>query len=233
MVKDGRIRVHVADIDRLTPHTVHLSSGEPLKADVLVCATGWRKEPSIQFKLDASGIGLPQAPTEQAQLATDADDKLLKMYPSLKGQPTLNFKPKGDPLRLYRFIVPPARMADRNIAFSGMVSSVSTASVASVQALWISAYLDGKLANEAKTLNEITDEVMTNTQWGKWRYPCGYGATLPDMVFDALPYIGTLLKDLGLKVNRKSGVIADLTVPYGPRDFTGIVNEWVEGVAKA
>ena len=64
------------------------------------------------------------------------------------------------------------------------------------------------------------------TQWGKWRFPCGYGARFPDMAFDALPWIGLLLRDLGLKVNRKSGTFAEITEPYTPRDFVGLVDEW-------
>lgn len=67
---------------------------------------------------------------------------------------------------------------------------------------------------------------MLHTQWGKWRYPTGYGASLPDFVFDALPYMGLLMQDLGLKVNRKNGVIAELTEAYSPRDFVGLVDEW-------
>jgi hypothetical protein len=60
------------------------------------------------------------------------------------------------------------------------------------------------------------------------RYPTGYGANLPDFVFDALPYIDLLLQDLGLKVNRKPGLWAEIFHPYSPRDFVGLVDEWVE-----
>lgn len=63
------------------------------------------------------------------------------------------------PASRYRFIVPPARVKDRNIAFAGMVSSVSTASAANAQSLWISAFFDGKLDHIASTQEEITDEV--------------------------------------------------------------------------
>ena len=136
MVKRGEIRVHTADVDHLSRHTVHLSDGTELPADVLVCSTGWRKEPSIRFlNFGTAGIGLTQSPSEQAELVTAYDDKILKMYPKLVNQPTLNFKPKNNPFRLYRFMVPPGRIADRNIAFAGMVSSASTSICASVQAL--------------------------------------------------------------------------------------------------
>ena len=40
-VKKGKINVHVADVERLTEKTVHLTDGQDLKADVIVCATEW------------------------------------------------------------------------------------------------------------------------------------------------------------------------------------------------
>lgn len=184
MVRTGAVRVHNADIERLTDHTVHLTDGTNLEADVLVCSTGWRKEPSIRFlNFGTAGIGLQHSPTEQSRLATQYDEKILSLYPKLRSQPTLNFKPKNDPYRLYRFMVPPARLTDRNIAFAGMVSSVSTSICASVQALWISAFLDGQLDRLARSEEDITKEIMLHTQWGKWRYPCGYGASLPGTLY--------------------------------------------------
>lgn len=117
----------------------------------------------------------------------------------------------------YRFIVPPARIDDRNIAFAGRVSSVSTASAANAQALWISTFFDGKLDRLASTPREVRDEVMLHTQRGKWRCPTGYGAILPNFVLDALPSIDLLLRDLGLKVNRKSSLFAKIWHPYESR----------------
>ena len=189
MIKKGQIKVHIADISHLTggPDTVHLDNGESFPADLIVTATGWKKEPSVKFNLGPNGIGLPYSASTQAQLATQADSEVLKRFPRLADQPALKFKPKSDPFRLYRFMVPPTRINDRNIAFAGLVSSVSTSICASAQALWIAAFLDGKLDRLAKTEKEVTDEVMLHTQWGKWRHPTGYGASLPDFVFDAIP----------------------------------------------
>ena len=169
-IRKRKINVHVADVDRLSEKTVHLSDGTELKADVLLCATGWSKQPSVRFvNFGSAGIGLPQSATEQVGLVKDADNKILSLYPRLRAQPNLNFKPDDNPYRLYRFIVPPARIEDRNIAFAGVVSSVSTASVANAQALWISAYLDGRLDKIASTPEEVTNEAVLHSQWGKWR----------------------------------------------------------------
>ena len=106
MVKQGKINAHIADVERLTKNIVHLTDGTDLKTDVLVCATGWRKESSVRFlNFGTAGIGLPQTPTEQAKLATDADKKILEMYPRLRDQPALKSKLKSAPYRLYRFTV--------------------------------------------------------------------------------------------------------------------------------
>lgn len=36
-----------------------------------------------------------------------------------------------------------------------------------------------------------------------------------------------LLVDLGLTVNRKKGMLGELSEPYGPEDWAGLVGEWV------
>ena len=66
---------------------------------------------------------------------------------------------------------------------------------------------------------------MLHTQWGKWRYPRGYGAYLPDLAFDAMTYVDLLLNDLGIKVNGKINVFRDFFTPYGPDDIVGLVEE--------
>lgn len=231
LVKEGRIRVHVDNIDRLEPGRVVLASGEVLEADGMVCSTGWKKESSIRFTgLDDVGLGLPQALVEadRLKLNAKADTDVLAMFPRLKDQPELRFKPKeADPLRYYRFMVPSTMLESRNLAFAGMVSTVSTAICATVQAAWIAAFLDGKLDRIAETPEEATQEIMLHTQWGKWRYPCGYGASLPDFVFDGLPYVNMLMKDMSINTRRKRGVLKELISPYAPPDFAGILDEWV------
>lgn len=189
MIKKGQVKVHIADVDHLSsnPDTVHLTNGTSFPADIIITATGWKKEPSVHFNLGPAGIGLPYSASAQQQLAREADADILNQFPRLADQPSLKFTPKSDPFRLYRFMVPPTRVNDRNIAFAGLVSSVSTSICSLTQGLWISAFLDGKLDRMAKTEEEVTREVMLHTQWGRWRHPTGYGASLPDFVFDAVP----------------------------------------------
>ncbi|KAK5954136.1 hypothetical protein OHC33_004708 [Knufia fluminis] len=231
LVKQGKTRVHIANVDHLTEHEVHLSTGDILKADVVVCATGWDKKPPSYFDYPGANIGLPQSTEEQTCLIAAADNEILTRFPRLRDQPQLGSAvapdTSGDPHRLYRFIVPPNFVQTRNLAFAGALSAICTAIVANSQALWISAFFDGKLDRLASTDEEITREVLLHTQWGKWRYPCGYGAIAPDLPFDALPYVDLLHKDLGLRVKRKANWFWELFEWYGPEDFGGLVDEWV------
>ncbi|KAL8712587.1 MAG: hypothetical protein Q9220_003118 [cf. Caloplaca sp. 1 TL-2023] len=68
-------------------------------------------------------------------------------------------------------------------------------------------------------------------RFGKWRYPMGYGARFPDVVFDGLPYFDLLLGDLGLRRWRKGwGWLGELVGgSYLAGDYRGLVEEWREG----
>jgi cation diffusion facilitator CzcD-associated flavoprotein CzcO len=231
MVREGKIRVHVENIDHLERKTVVLRDGTKLPADVLICSTGWKKESAVKFQgLDEHAFGLPYNQAEKEALNKEADTEVLQMFPRLKDQPRLACEPKtGDPLRLYRFMVPPTMINQRNIAFAGMVSTVSTSICASVQGLWIALFLHGQIDRLPQSAEEVKQEVMLHTQWGKWRYPCGYGASLPDFVFEALPYMDLLLKDMQLQNHRKSSWLAEMFSPYSPGDFAGLPEEWKQG----
>ena len=180
LVKNGKIRPHIADVEKLDGKTVHLTNGEKLETDVVICATGWKKESQLSItNIGKGGTGLLYTSEERAKVIKDADRETLKEFPSLKHQPVLRFERQDEePLRLYRFIVPPTMAFSRNLAFAGMVSTVSTAMFASVQGLWITAFFDNKLSRMAKTDDEVTKEVIRHTQFGKGRYPCGYGAQI-------------------------------------------------------
>ncbi|KUJ17596.1 putative dimethylaniline monooxygenase [Mollisia scopiformis] len=231
LVKSGKIRIHTTDVSKLDGNTVYPENGKAIETDVVVCATGWKKDPTFKFQnLGEAGLGLPYTAVEKTGLSRKADEDVLKMFPSLRNQPILKTPaPESDPLRLYRFVVPPTMVAKRNLAFAGMVSTVSTSIFAAVQGLWITAYFDGNLDRIASSQQEITDEVMLHTQWGKWRYPCGYGARLPDFAFDALCYIDLMLRDLGLKNHRKKSQMEEIFKPYKPTDYAGLVEEWEAG----
>ncbi|PGH00335.1 hypothetical protein AJ80_09190 [Polytolypa hystricis UAMH7299] len=256
LVRQGKIRVHVSDISHLSAGTVHLTSGESIPTDALISSTGWTSRPTFKFLPQGidTQLGLSydiSAGETPDKLAQKADAEILKRFPRLKNQPTVNnpyIKDKDDaiagsgvtrsntvPFRLYRHIVPPAFIHDRSIGFVGLLSNFSMLLTAQAQALWLAAYFDGKLPLLEPSSPSFDDDIrwdaVLNSQFAKWRYPFGNPQS-PDFVFDFVPYVDWLLGDLGLKVHRKKGRLAEWLEPYGPEDYKGLIEEWKESLQK-
>ena len=45
-------------------------------------------------------------------------------------------------------------------------------------------------------------------------------------MFEAIPYMDLLLNDMGLNNHRKKSFLAEVTTPYSPGDYTGLIDEW-------
>jgi hypothetical protein len=194
-------------------------------------------------------------PLFTTEMVDKADKEIFSRFPRLKQQPVQNknlvplLESKGvstkdkinpsttlTPYTLYRFMVPPSQrlLQLRDIAFAGVLMNISVAPMAHAQSLWINAYFDGRLASsvigtaegEGKSMEAIRYETVLFSRFGKWRYPAGHGTKFPDFVFDALPYLDLLLKDLGLPIYRKNGLVAEASEPYGPEDYKDLVQEW-------
>ncbi|EPQ55201.1 FAD/NAD P-binding domain-containing protein [Gloeophyllum trabeum ATCC 11539] len=249
-IRNGTVKIHVEDITRLSSRTVHLSSGESIRTDALICSTGWQRRPIIKFLPEGISreLGLPhESDGTHARLIHEADEHILSRFPRLGRQPVINpiYRPLDsstydkplEPYRLYRGMVPPAFFQERSIAFSGFVLSLSTSLIAQAQALWLTAYLDGSLSPGNQSSNEsevqwrfaeesILWQTVLHSQFGKWRYPAGYGKDHPDFIFDAIPYIDMLLRDLGLEHHKKSHWVAECFQPYTVQDYRGLVDEW-------
>ena len=257
LVRDGTIRVHVADLDRLSDRTVHLSSGEELPSSALICSTGWRSTPNLKFLPEGIDreLGFPWSTDPlNEEMVKAADQEILQRFPRLQDQPCPNpqFRPIHDeseaavphPFRLAKFMVPLSLVRERSLAFMGITMTINTTLIAQAQALWISAYFRGDLtptANEKCPIavrassdikTEDVDEIdliwetALHTEFGKYRYPAGFGRRNPDFVFDAIPYVDLMLRELGLPTQRKKGLLARCFQPYGTEDYRGLVDEW-------
>ncbi len=272
LVRSGNVAVHIADITRLSPQTVHLSNGTTLPTDALCCVTGWKHLPPVTFLpagIDAD-LGLPHSPSTSTLFTpaalSAADAQILTTFPRLHNQPVQNANLQPllstpglsstdaltpdtplTPWALYRFMVPPSPrlLQKRDVAFAGVLLNFSTFLVAHAQAVWVAAYFGGELSGKVvpalqtvdgggeeggKTVEELQRETVLNARFGKWRYPAGHGAQFPDFVFDALPYVDLLVGDLGLRVHRKGGWLAEATEPYGPEDYRDLVGEFAKSV---
>lgn len=250
VVRSGKVHVHIDEVVSLGPNTVHLASGTKLTVDALVSASGWKHSPALQFLPSTVDVGLPQKSSvaESNPLFAKADEEILSRFPRLKAQPKApDFKPleetkgvedpKGEsednygPYTLYRFMVPPSLVGDRDIAFAGAIMTFTTSLIAQAQGLWISAYFASDSSSPLPVGTKPEDieySAILHNRFGKWRYPQGRGAHFPDMVFDALPYIDLLLQDLKLQRWRKGGNVAEIFSPYGPEDYKGLVEEWLK-----
>jgi dimethylaniline monooxygenase (N-oxide forming) len=140
-------------------------------------------------------------------------------------------------------MVPPASTENRDLVFLGKVHTGSTAMLAEVQALWAVAYLNGEL--ELPERNERERECADFTAWSGKRY-LALGEKMPYTLFDyqtvspfhffefrynfvnLYKYIDALLLDIGLNPNRKSWRIMDWFTPYTPKDYKGLVQEYVD-----
>ena len=268
LVRDGKVRIHIADIDHLSRNAVHLANGSSLTdISALICSTGWKATPNMQFLPEGIDreLGFPWSEDPlDTELVRRADDEILQRFPKLQNQPTPNtqYQPLSDdapatathPFRLSRFMVPLSLVQERSIAFMGVTMTINTTLIAQTQALWIAAYFGGQLdikptvtcpadvrALDSKKSSDpdskeqpksqdldldLAWETALHSEFGKYRYPGGFGRRNPDFVFDALPYVDLLLRDLGLNTNRKGGVLAQCFQAHGVEDYRGLVEEW-------
>jgi hypothetical protein len=152
-------------------------------------------------------------------------------------------------------MVPPAFVESRTLAFAGAYRSPSTTIIAQVQALWITAFMGShipslsdvhmhvddtispvlsKRPSETLTVDlsdpssRILYETALHTQFGKWRYSRGFGARFPELWYDGLPYVDLLLRDVGVENRRKGNWFTERFTPYWPKDYKGIISEFLE-----
>ena len=152
-------------------------------------------------------------PTSQGSISL----RSINRFPRLRDQPSpnLHYRPMlpatttdrtkttkdGElnvPYRLYRIIAPPTHQFRSSIVFLGAMLCVPTTTNLYIQALWATAYLDGKIqglspspaspSSPQKSEEELIWDSTLTSRFGGWRYPTGYGARFPDFVPDAVPY---------------------------------------------
>ena len=183
------------------------------------------------------------------RLATPPPQKSTSTYAPLASNAPAS---ASHPMRLTRFMVPPSLLNTHNIAFMGLAMTINTTMLAQAQSLWVAAHFSKKLRMHqwetcpadvraaaqrellAATGRELAfDEVdvlwetALHTQFGKLRYPGGFGARNPDFVFDALPYVDLLLRDLGVGWERNRGILGRVVKSYGMEDYVGLLGEWI------
>jgi dimethylaniline monooxygenase (N-oxide forming) len=156
------------------------------------------------------------------RLEKEADKKVIQTFPLLAEPPAHPRKPRTTtPYRLYRGIAP---IADDSIAFIGHVLVGNYFSVTETQAIWITAYLDKKLALPSLATRE--EHISLFTSWCRRRY-LSNGENGNHMTFEFIVYADQLLQDVGLSSSRQKGWLKNWFSPSMPRDMAGLRDEYI------
>lgn len=245
LVRQGRIKLVFDQVSGLdSDRSVRLESGDTLQVDAVVCATGWQIGQALNFSPESLNhtLGLPSrlppSPADTA-LIQKTEAELCEAYPILNRDTSRTHHPDPSlrytqppipctPHRLHRFMIPPALLPTRSLAFAGALQTLGTFPCAYLQSLWISAYLTGTLPLPGGSDAQIRADVFRDSQYCVIRGRTGRGSTLPDLVFDTLPYFDCMLRDLKLAGRRKGGVLGvrEYVTSHGPSDWRGCVGEW-------
>ncbi|KAI0017753.1 hypothetical protein F4780DRAFT_754258 [Xylariomycetidae sp. FL0641] len=238
----GDCTVHRGDIDSLSAgNRITLKDESSFTTDFVILSTGFDKPFQVFSEELQRRFNLAPNPTEQekwAELESRAERTVDELLPALKGSPfgTKQFRRERSaggrkllhgPNRHYRRLIVPALAAkgDRSIFFPGFIHSIYTPLVSEVQALWGVAFLLGLL--DPPSQEEMEREVAEWNVWSRKRYKA-QGTKHAYAIFDFLPYIDTLLKDLGINPRRKKNPLAHLFMPAYPREYKGLMGEFLE-----
>lgn len=224
-----------------------------LNTDYLILCTGFDKnyEPFTVELQEECGLRYDPADAARwARLEADTSKRVEELLPVLKRADgvvkvrdieAINAETVGGekkallygPSRHYRRMVVPALAAegDRSIIFPGLMHNVYTPLVGEVQALWGVAFLLGKV--NVPPLADMEKEVAEWNVWTCKRYRT-QGRKHSYAIYDFISYIDTLLRDLGINTRRKANFLADTFLPYYPRHYRGLEEEfWKAQAAKA
>ncbi|KAF2727507.1 FAD/NAD(P)-binding domain-containing protein [Polyplosphaeria fusca] len=244
--KANRIKVHVGEIDHLSPSALFVRSKtssetssnlEEIPTDAILWCTGFKPSTTFFSPADAEDLGLPiafsaQTPATQQRwrdLHAAADAENLATFPHLRPWPIHASKEPHTNYRMYRQIISPRTIAanDRSICFAGFISNSQTAFASEITALWGVAWMEGLLGRDRfGSEEEMEFDVAKTHAWMARRYGVR-GVSGPEVVMEVQTYFDVLMKDLGLKAKRKGGWMEYFGI-YGAGDYRTIVDELLE-----
>ena len=241
---ESKVKVYRATPVRMEGDGMCLDSGEVIKADAVVFATGWK--PTVDFfeSEEAKDLGIPidvgdqdlQTAKYWAQLGAEEDGIVTKTFPRLaRCELTPANETKTTQFRMYRQVLSPRLFArgDRSITFVGLIASGQTSFCDELQSLWAIAWMEGLLPCQLPSEREMEGEVAKVNAWMARRYGAR-GARDPEIILEIQTFFDVLMQDLGLKVSRRnkgrSGGLREWLTPYEAADYRGIVEEFLAKV---
>ena len=218
-----RVHVYRRNIDHLTGLGISLapkdttaeSKPDEIPADAIVYCTGWSTVSSIfseemssrlglRVRLDEKSTGFPSK-WRDLELAAEAD--VIARFPMLAQTPPHHrSEPSQFPFRLYKCMVPLSDAPDRSLVCLGKMVIGNNFMAAEVQALWATAYLDGKIQCKE---DAMAGDVARTVAWNSRRY-LNKGQLGSYFFFDSVAYTDMLLDQLGLSSHRPRGFWASL-----------------------
>ncbi|KAI1437787.1 hypothetical protein GGR50DRAFT_604528 [Xylaria sp. CBS 124048] len=229
-------------VQAIKGRTITFGSEDLVDADYMIMCTGWGDHFGIFDAEHKARIGLPAYDDDLKPSPEDeeidweayyevADKTVDQKLPFLAKPPQLKYTKGSDPSQqkrwnLYQRVVPVSMAAkgDRSLAILGQIHTIQTPLVAEVQSLWAILYLLGEI--ELPDVDTMAKEVALWNTWTRKRY-LNQGQKHTYSLYDFLPYIDTLFRDLKLDSHRKANFVLELLSPYEPSDFNGFVEEYI------
>jgi len=229
------VTIHQTEVESLShKDVVNLKNGYSVAADIVIHCTGFDKGYTTFSKELQDELGLAydiNKFSKWTMLDTKAEENVNTQLPYLRKSPVSSItiqqsKPLQGPNRHYRRLVVPqlAANGDRSILFPGHIHSAFTPLAAELQALWGVSWMLGW--RELPRQEEMEMEAATFNAWTRKRY-LEQGKKHSYFIYDYLPYLDTLMLDLGLNPNRKSNICAEMFVRYRPSDCCGLLDEYL------
>ncbi|CAK3962510.1 flavin-binding monooxygenase [Lecanosticta acicola] len=230
------VKVFRQDISGMDEHVVILQDSDHtlVRADVVICATGWRDQVSYFDDETSYALGLPAnhrpaADSRWTQLMRAADEDVAKQFPILDSKWARSQKafqpfdaPEQPQFRLWKSMVP---SNDHSIVFLGRLMLGNHFRASEVQALFAVAVLDGAIKSPLK--EDMESDIARTLAWFRRRY-LKKGQRGNWFYWDMVPYTDMLLSEMGLRSHRSKFWLRDLTRPCYARDLRGLIEEYVK-----
>ncbi|KAI0508530.1 flavin-binding monooxygenase-like family protein [Xylaria bambusicola] len=240
-LKEGDITIVRDNVDIVDDSGALLRSGRRIDADRVIYCTGWGDHFSFFSEAMKEELGIPRYGVPSATKASSATDNWLvhdetadsvvaRQLPLLASGPKdLGIRSPNRLItrrrwRLYNRCVPISTAKDSSIVILGQIHTTQTPTISAIQCLWAVAYLLGEVALPPE--DHMVKEVAEWNAWTRKRY-MGVGERYPYALFDWIPYLDRLLKDLGVTTQRKSGLLANFLAPHGPSDYANVLDEYL------
>jgi dimethylaniline monooxygenase (N-oxide forming) len=141
-----------------------------------------------------------------------------KAYDYLPAETAALLGAEKDGLYLYRHVLP-TKVAD--LAFVGAeTATISNIATYGIQAEWLAGVFAGRVRLPAA--EAMAEEVEAVKAWKRsWMPETGSRAAL--VLLHQIHYHDSLLQDMRLPHRRKSNPLAEIFMPYQPRDFAAVV----------